>query len=756
MVKNIFKKPTIILLSFLLLILSIAWILYVQFFQPGTAIVSTIRIIATLVLSFAISSTIFGLIFYYKRNHKIDSLTLKKAIAASLGFSIALFFIYPFSNNYLFAPKTTVEVLIQGTSANDPVDVVWINNGLRDIPFSEVKLPRGDSYDANGIHILLDNRGKAEFEWQGRALDHFRMEVHSKSDVDISISVDEVTKSFSLNPEINSNLPIDISLPSGWFYFSQVFFGILFVFYVCVFLVMLWFLIKPERLITWLEKQFPDFIKKFPISKIALMLFSIIAAWMIWIGFNNRMYADDFGYAATFRDLGYIAAVKHYYLIQNGRFMSHILDFAVWFLGRGSIPLGPIIVIFGLGGSVWYFIHQILQFDNRNNRLGKSVGYSLILIVLILLLQPDLYESTYWTLHALIVAGGLGLSTFAFGMLVRKISRFDPSTPGFIEFHSQTRNNPPRNVFRRSASYLGIFMLGLISAGFNEAITIYILVFAFILFVLIRMRWLVREALYSKAGSLIVYFLGAITGLILVVFGQGNQQRASILGLETNITSIMNHYVSTVSKYLSMMLFADNGIRIVLIAAVILLGYHFGINHPRIFNLFKETSNPFERLLIIGTPIIFALAAISPAGIVQGYYPERTLFIPTFIIAFWTFFIAAQFGSASVDSVSPSTEDYFPKYPKTGKIFSLILLIVIAAYAAFFLSSFQKQMGLFAKEWDAREKLVLQALEKGKPFVFVDPFKYTFGTDLTESYNKWLYDGMKDYYRIQFVLNRQR
>jgi len=65
-------------------------------------------------------------------------------------------------------------------------------------------------------------------------------------------------------------------------------------------------------------------------------------------------------------------------------------------------------------------------------------------------------------------------------------------------------------------------------------------------------------------------------------------------------------------------------------------------------------------------------------------------------------------------------------------------------------------MGLFANEWDAREQLVLQAAESGKTVVYVDPFIYTFGTELTESYNKWLYDGMKDYYKIRFVLNRQR
>jgi len=169
-----------------------------------------------------------------------------------------------------------------------------------------------------------------------------------------------------------------------------------------------------------------------------------------------------------------------------------------------------------------------------------------------------------------------------------------------------------------------------------------------------------------------------------------------------------------------------------------------------------ETNNPFKRLLMVGTPFIFALTAMIPAGFVKGYYPERTFFIPIFIIAFWAFLIAAQLGSKKVNSGSVSTEDLLPKNPRTFKAFSFILIIVIGGYAVFFLSSFQKQMGLFANEWDAREQLVLQAAESGKTVVYVDPFKYTFGTDLTESYNKWLYDGMKDYYKIRFVLNRQR
>jgi len=231
------------------------------------------------------------------------------------------------------------------------------------------------------------------------------------------------------------------------------------------------------------------------------------------------------------------------YLIQNGRFMSHILDFAVWFLGRVSILLGPIIVFLGLGDSAWYFIYQILHLENRYKRLIISAGNSLILIVLILLLQPDLYESTYWTLHALIVTGGLGLSTFAFGLLVRKISRYDLNAPGRVEIHSQSRKYPGHKILRRSASYLGSFMLGLMSAGFNEAITIYILAFVVVLIVLTRTKWLVRDSLSSVSGLLLMFLSGALTGLFFVIFGQGNQQRTSVLGLETNFASIINHFV---------------------------------------------------------------------------------------------------------------------------------------------------------------------------------------------------------------------
>jgi YD repeat-containing protein len=72
------------------------------------------------------------------------------------------------------------------------------------------------------------------------------------------------------------------------------------------------------------------------------------------------------------------------------------------------------------------------------------------------------------------------------------------------------------------------------------------------------------------------------------------------------------------------------------------------------------------------------------------------------------------------------------------------------------LTAMNAQMRLHAAEWDARERLIQQAIQAGKTQVWVAPYRYNFGLDLHPNPQNWLTLCIGDYYGIPVYLDHGR
>lgn len=67
-----------------------------------------------------------------------------------------------------------------------------------------------------------------------------------------------------------------------------------------------------------------------------------------------------------------------------------------------------------------------------------------------------------------------------------------------------------------------------------------------------------------------------------------------------------------------------------------------------------------------------------------------------------------------------------------------------------------EQMRLHAAEFDAREQLIRQAVQRGEPQVFVPPYRYNFGLDVQPNPQNWLTLCIGEYYGIPVYLEQGR
>ncbi len=67
-----------------------------------------------------------------------------------------------------------------------------------------------------------------------------------------------------------------------------------------------------------------------------------------------------------------------------------------------------------------------------------------------------------------------------------------------------------------------------------------------------------------------------------------------------------------------------------------------------------------------------------------------------------------------------------------------------------------EQTRLHAAEFDARERLIQQVIQRGEPQVLVPPYRYNFGLDVQPDPQNWLTLCMGDYYGIPVYLDQGR
>jgi len=743
-----FNKILILIFSVLVLV-SIAWQIYLLFIQQGDFIFSKSRIGLALLTGLTGAGLYLWIIYKHLPKSRNNCEYIRNIVIKSAGFILVLGLTFPFSNNYLVVPRNIIDIELIGENINSPIRITWLFNGLSYIPYQELVLEQGSYYDRTGVYITLGSDKRAKFQWEGQVIGGFQMILETTGELTTKVSSEGRTSTYKNSN--NAELKVVYSVDNSKYYTTQKWIGFLSLWILCLALISVLEIIDLKRILARINSVIPNWVANIPSLIIFGLLFSGLGIWIITIGFNNRLYADDFGYAATLRNFGYWESVKYFYIHQNGRFMSHLLDFAAMLLGKNSIPLGPIIVIASLTGSIGFLLFQLQINGSVKYRLRKSAFFGFLIVILVLLMQPDLYESTFWTLHALILAGGLGFSTLAIGFLLRKARNGNPLIENFIK-EKWAAETSKKSILSKSFEVFLYFLFGLITAGFNEAITIFTIFFGFLIIILIFKGWKGLSKISRIGPFLIAYLVGNITGLLLVIFGPGNLQRTSELGLTTNLLMMFNDYLETVRYHFSPFLFGSYGIHVLQLSVVAILGYCFGRSSGKLTLAIQPPCSLIPKQLFNFSPVIFGLVSLTPAAIVGGYFPERTLFITLYILALSTFFIFTMVGNQIASQDHQVAKVTGSIRPKILSLYFLLVCLLVTFSSVSYLVGFDDQMNNFAIEFDAREATILNAKASGKTIAEVDPFKFTFGTDLPLDGGEWLYDGMEDYYGIEIML----
>jgi hypothetical protein len=720
------RNHFLIILSLALVWASVSLFLYSFYFQISS--IFSLRRLAYSAGVGAVPAVAYVLLLYIKPGllQRLNRKAVTRSFLIALGLCFFLFLWNIPTDLTLFAPVTDLKVEVKAANVEGGnIKIIWLYSGLGDISPSAVKLSSGSSYDQSGISLEFDQKGKASLEWKGRAWKQIKVVFASHPDMTVTVQTSPGGVAvYQVMAEAVSQKVILVPVLGEWYYLllSLVLIAVTLFSTLSIITLAGWLPFRP--FLIWLEEKIKISLSPRTVWILIGSVFIIITAVIIIIAFNNRLYSDDYCYAVKLRQYGFGGAILNSFQTLNGRLMSHFFDYIAQSLGKLSVPLGPIFILLGVGSSLFFLISQLLVGKNKNARYGMAALISLIILVLTFLIAPDIYESIYWTLHALILTGGLAAFNVTLGLLVRNM-------------HNQVE---AKGQFGISLLFLA---LGFAGSLFNEAISIFMIAFFGMLLAGLILRWKILLRINLPAKPIASFLVGAIGGLIIIVFSPGNTQRFSKLGLSLNMADKYSVYLSLIRNNLTTMFLENHASGILILAVAIILGYGCGWFMLQSLKFKEQSLNDLEKFIIWLMPFILTLLIFVPSIFIGSYFPKRTLYIPLYFTLLLYFIFAMYLGSLSRSSQLGR---------RSLSILLAVSVLILGVTSLIRLDNIYRQMRLFSAEWDAREVTIQQVLKSGQKEIQVQPFKYSFGTDISTLSNSWFTPCLDDYYGLNFTV----
>ncbi|WP_322791580.1 DUF6056 family protein [Bellilinea sp.] len=639
---------------------------------------------------------------------------------AALLITVLLYFGYPHPSMALFTLPERIEVeFVPLESTAHSVEVIWLNNGINDVSYQNVEWQGEVEITSEGVHWREDSDQAIGFRWQGRGWGSFTLSVQGQGSW--LMRVNNQRQAWEYRLEGKPQFSRTFQIPVG----TETQRGIV--------LALLWLnaafsigfvlvnILSANGAIFSL--QTPDWI----FTRLLPLLIGIVvlAGWILTfsIAANNRLYADDYCYLNVLRDYGWWGAVQNFYQTINGRFMSHVFNFTLLEAGSASVPLGPVILLVGLGGSFLFVLKVIFPTFRPINRIIISI----MTVFLAFIISSDKFQAVFWTLHALIVTGGLSFLMLGLGVWLRIAGK----------------------PYRFAGLGL-MFLLCFLSAGFHETIAIS---GGSLFFVLSWLEW--RRSQQDKSPRRLPAALSGLGGVVLgfglVVFSPGNYTRVNTIGVSTDANEVLNSTGTMMVKNFSLLLGGmENGIGFPLL--VLLLVFLMGMGCGWFVNSrWSSLSIPlrmWEKIILILFPLLATVMMFVPSAFLGGYFPERSLFVPQVVL------VTGCFGLGIWAGASLKARGISPNFG--AALMTAILVIAVGWMSLQQLTAMNAQMRLHAAEWDARERLIQQAIQAGETQVWVAPYRYNFGLDLHPNPQNWLTLCIGDYYGIPVYLDQGR
>jgi hypothetical protein len=607
---------------------------------------------------------------------------------------------------------------------NGETQITYFNSGLEDLSLNKLFFTNEISTTNNGktVSLSFDQKGVTSFSWSGRVWKKISINLNSTQPIRVIVNVGGQQYSYDLAEETEKT----IQFPTA----SNSYYSLIQIILLATFLVSIYFFIWTIFLFIQLfQRSIPvNNLYKGKLGKIipylTCIIFGIISLWIIFIGFQNRLYADDYCYINHLKALGYIKAIPYFIVNYNGRLSSHLLDLLAFEFPKINTVIGPITAVLFIGGSVFYFFFELFLQYSRKQRTIYSLMFALLITGTVMILVPSLYESFIWNLHSIIVSGGFGLFVFACTILLAK-SREQQTSPTSFWFG------------------ITFLFLGFFNGGFSEVTTVLNLV----LFGLILLYIIIRK---NENKAVLVYVISFILGNILGMFVIINAPRSA-----GNMQSLFSGKLDVLFGYFIKMVHESiqeifEGRSILVISAILVLisgSFLCGISLTERLQGIKKEFTFLEKTFLIFSPFILYLIALFPLSFFRGYFPPRTLAIPLvfslFIASINFIVLGNSFGRLRILS----------KWH-----FLIIISIQVLFFAAVlpYLIQYTGKMARHKSEWNARNAQILLASGQKISEIEITPYQVPMGTDLSTTDNLWLTQCESDFYGINIVVNDKK
>jgi hypothetical protein len=721
-----FAKRILFLLLLLFAASSFALTIYLGIFQVNTAI-SMKRLAVSAAGGIALALLSFWVIQKASKKTKLSGSLFWKILFLSIVSCLVYVILFTMPQNYLFAPESSFDITIHRTSlaANGSTRLTYLDSGLEYISPRYIKFTPSIS-DASGGEIselVFDTQGDSGFSWSGRAWRKITIVIESSQPVEITVSYGGGISEYQLGDgrELTIHLPV---LSNSYYVFLSI---LSFTSYlICFFLI---YMVGSLILKSWAEqKNMPDsppffFIKI--INGFVLVLFGGIIGTIIYLGFQNRLYSDDYCYIINLQKLGWWKAISYYMDANNGRYASHVFNLLGFEFPKLNNLLGPITAFFLIGGSLFMFFEELLRQYDRKTRVIKSILFVLTLVGSIFLVTPFLYESFIWNLHSIIASGG-----FAF---------FVVSCALFLKtFRHQG------NKMQMVGITLFFFAWGLLGAGFHEITTMLNIVISFVLLLifLIKKDLLVRK---RPLIYLLAYLLSNIVGLVILLKAPASSAGISH-SLTLDLAAVFFTFLKMVRENTSLILTSNGFLALSLIPVIFLGGFWWGRMLPQPLSWIRIPLTFLQKITLVTSPLLFYFAAFIPLAFLGGYFPTRTLAMPICFSLLALFLSGLIFGNARHDFSIPN------------RVLAGLLaatLVITSIHLILFMPGYISEVLSHKSEWDAREAQIIRAATDGKKELDIYPYRHPLGTDLSTTNNLWLNACENDYYGIDLIIHDQ-
>ena len=652
--------------------------------------------------------------------------SINKILFQSLFFCSLIWLVLPLPRNLFLAPFVNVDLDFQGTN-NGYVEIIWLRNGLGDIPYKSLEISTAGEITPESIRIKLDEEGKGKLFWRGRAWKQVSIVLKTSDPVQVTSHIDGVPRVFSLDAPTNPVNEIVLPVKTRLFFQAINLLLLPFIFITVGYFLFLIFLIFQDPLN--LARFIPGGAQKVTHKTVekwfwvlTTMVYGLIAVTIIAIGFNNRLYMDDFCYLNIFHRNGFFGAIANNFREVNGRFASHVLNFVAISFGKANLLIGPLIAFLGVGTSL-YFLIMRLVLPRQNGSAGiskrRSIGIisSTIILVTTSLMAPLLYESIVWTLHSLIITGSLVLMNIFMGLVLFFSS--EPSKP-----------------FGQTTLFLIFALLGFFAMGFSEAASLATLG----IYCLVALIFLITKQIKKFWGLLAGFIFGVVSGILLVANAPASTNRFNNLGSSFNLLEILTNLFNLIQSSFHTIFLGESTVGIAAFLVALLVGYTIGRVLPSPLRdeekLPRSAGGNFALLLV---PVLITIITLLPSAVVNNYLPKRTLIIPIYLLVTQYFLLTLYFG-----------------HRDAGKANSTRILIILSSLAVLAtgilglasMANMTKKIQFYASEFDARETEIFTAKASGYHQIELTPYENEISMDIPPDPANWYRGCLNEYYGI--------